>query len=430
MTGLSIKFYSSDRYTLLPAHYTWGAIWDEMHKFVESSLMVLEPTRATMRKVLTLHCPTIRIRSPRTNVCDFCAIYHAGVRGGATTGKTEALGRHAESARQMRREYKRDKSARSSKRVVIVMDYSQYLTIPSVVNTPSQWYFCSLLSSNLVPSGSTNLTVYADNCSGQNKNNYVIKFLLTLVDMGIFEHVELKFFRKGHTKNSCDRGFGHIRKHMDPAECWTMDHVIDAVNAAASSSDATGACMKGPESDVEEHDLRRKIEGVLTAKEKVVRTRTDHIEVPPPAPVNTAKNEQMYKSIRPKRQVRQNGDLPGRDKGQQHTPKATTRPDPSFRAAPPDPRVSPRRSYFNTWTLQKLPEEQDLALPTGTQGEEFSTDHGSSEYPSVSRCPGAVGKLDQAISQILMIPLHHNILQSLNLNELEVLPGVTADTHL
>ncbi|KAJ8571426.1 hypothetical protein ON010_g5407 [Phytophthora cinnamomi] len=83
--------------------------------------------------------------------------------------------------------------------------------------------------------------------------------------------------------------------------------------------------------------------------------------------------------------------------------KATTRPDPDpgrqiqvgnhliwtknreqsedFRAAPPDPRVSPRRSYFNTWTLQKLPEEQDSALPTGTQGEEFSTDHGSSEYP-------------------------------------------------
>ncbi|KAJ8566294.1 hypothetical protein ON010_g6833 [Phytophthora cinnamomi] len=83
--------------------------------------------------------------------------------------------------------------------------------------------------------------------------------------------------------------------------------------------------------------------------------------------------------------------------------KATTRPDPDpgrqiqvgnhliwtknreqsedFRAAPPDPRVSPRRSYFNTWTLQKLPEEQDPALPTGTQGEEFSTDHGSSEYP-------------------------------------------------
>ncbi|EGZ29749.1 hypothetical protein PHYSODRAFT_422571, partial [Phytophthora sojae] len=119
-------------------------------------------------------------------------------------------------------------------------------------NTPSQWYFYSLLSvscfgiyyendgvqtnyiydestsgkgsdqinsmlahfieTKLVPSGKTKLTVYADNCSGQNKNNYVINFLLTLVDMAIFEHVGFKVFVKGHTKNSCDHGFGHIRK--------------------------------------------------------------------------------------------------------------------------------------------------------------------------------------------------------------------------
>ncbi|KAG3160340.1 hypothetical protein PC128_g21130 [Phytophthora cactorum] len=30
-------------------------------------------------------------------------------------------------------------------------------------------------------------------------------FLLAQVDMGIFEHVDYKFFVKGHTKNSCDR---------------------------------------------------------------------------------------------------------------------------------------------------------------------------------------------------------------------------------
>ncbi|GMF55500.1 unnamed protein product [Phytophthora fragariaefolia] len=37
----------------------------------------------------------------------------------------------------------------------------------------------------------------------------------------------------------------------------------------------------------------------------------------------------------------------------------------------------------------------------------FSTDHGSSGDPPVSRCSGKVGKLDPAISQILLIPLHH-----------------------
>ncbi|KAE8910310.1 hypothetical protein PF005_g1519 [Phytophthora fragariae] len=100
--GTTQKFYSSDKYTLLPAHFTWDCIWDEMHKFVESGLRVREPARSTMRKLLTLHCPTIRIRSPRSNVCDICAIYHAGMRGGVTADKTEELGRHTESARLMR----------------------------------------------------------------------------------------------------------------------------------------------------------------------------------------------------------------------------------------------------------------------------------------------------------------------------------------
>ncbi|KAE8900693.1 hypothetical protein PF007_g14945 [Phytophthora fragariae] len=93
------------------------------------------------------------------------------------------------------------------------MDYSQNLTIPSASNTPSQRYFCCSFSvscfgiyyendgvqtnyiydestsgkgsdqinsmlahfieTKLVPAGKTKLTVYADNCSGQNKNNYL-----------------------------------------------------------------------------------------------------------------------------------------------------------------------------------------------------------------------------------------------------------------
>jgi hypothetical protein len=55
-----------------------------------------------MRKLLTLHCPTIRIRSPRSNVCDTCSIHYTSMRHAITAEKTEMLGRHTESARQMR----------------------------------------------------------------------------------------------------------------------------------------------------------------------------------------------------------------------------------------------------------------------------------------------------------------------------------------
>ncbi|KAE9045028.1 hypothetical protein PR002_g2453 [Phytophthora rubi] len=55
------------------------------------------------------------------------------------------------------------------------------------------------------------------------------------------------------------------------------------------------ACKKGPDSDAVEQDLRRKIDGILTAKEKVVRIMIDHC---PPA-INPEKREQLYKTIRP-----------------------------------------------------------------------------------------------------------------------------------
>ncbi|ETI55712.1 hypothetical protein F443_01636 [Phytophthora nicotianae P1569] len=144
--GVTKKNYSSDRYTLLPAHFTWNVLYEEMHSFVEQiRLRVREPAPSTMRKLLTLHCPTIRIWLPRSSVCDICSIYHTSMRNDLSAEKTEALGRHTESARKMRREYKKDKTSVSDDHAVIVMDFSQNLTVPSIASTPSQWYFCSLL---------------------------------------------------------------------------------------------------------------------------------------------------------------------------------------------------------------------------------------------------------------------------------------------
>eukprot|EP00644_Phytophthora_capsici_P005104 jgi/Phyca11/96482/e_gw1.1.456.1 len=101
--GVVKRYYSSEMYTLLPAHFTWSTIYEEMHAYVEQiSLRVREPAQSTMRKLLSLHCPTIRIRSPRSNVCDVCSIYHASMRNDVTSEKAEALGRHTESARRMR----------------------------------------------------------------------------------------------------------------------------------------------------------------------------------------------------------------------------------------------------------------------------------------------------------------------------------------
>jgi len=187
-------------------------------------------------------------------------------------------------------EYTMDVAKASKEHIVLVMDFAQNLTIPHVPDTPSGWYFLSLWaismfgvycandqqhhhylyserkgskgpnevismiartieSYGLLQSSqsdqvdndvqSVKLTVWADNCAGQNKNSYVIWFLLLLVEYGVVCEAELKFFQKGHTKNACDRGFGDVKRHMARASCWTMEAVANAVSAASRSSKTT-----------------------------------------------------------------------------------------------------------------------------------------------------------------------------------------------
>ncbi|KAG4246551.1 hypothetical protein PC116_g5696 [Phytophthora cactorum] len=68
-----------------------------------------------------------------------------------------------------------------------------------------------------------------------------------------------------------------------------------------SSRPGVVSCRKTPKSEVVEKNLRRKIDGILTPKEKVVRMLSEHLELlPPPAP-NAEKISKQYQSIRPLR---------------------------------------------------------------------------------------------------------------------------------
>jgi hypothetical protein len=100
--GLLKKYYSQENYTLLPATFTWGALYEEMHKFVDLGLRVSEPAPSPFRKLLSVHCPTIKIRSAQSNVCDLCTVYQSRMKHGATAEQTEEFGQHTESARRMR----------------------------------------------------------------------------------------------------------------------------------------------------------------------------------------------------------------------------------------------------------------------------------------------------------------------------------------
>ncbi|KAE9207061.1 hypothetical protein PF004_g17132 [Phytophthora fragariae] len=235
------------------------------------------------------------------------------------------------------------------------MDFSHNLTLPSVSATPSQWYFLSLVNVYLfgiyyankniqynyvyeesvagkgtdevnsmlfhfiqkivVANGHQKLTIYADNCGGQNKNNFVVKMLLGLAQMGELETIDLKFFIKGHTKNAVDRGFGHIRKKFAREDVWTMDQLLEVVNAASSSAlvhvPKENAVMKVFRTAVQEayKDMKSvqsyQIFGMATdnvfiptSDEKVRDLFESHLDpLQPPLP-NFEKKQQMFNKVR------------------------------------------------------------------------------------------------------------------------------------
>ena len=74
------------------------------------------------------------------------------------------------------------------------------------------------------PIRSCQLTIAADNCSSQNKNNMVIRLVPWLVEKGFYEEMELLFYVCGHTKNVCDSMFNQLKAGFHNHYIYTYNH--------------------------------------------------------------------------------------------------------------------------------------------------------------------------------------------------------------
>ena len=70
------------------------------------------------------------------------------------------------------------------------------------------------------------LTIVFDNCSGQNKNNTILKFLVFLVEMKYFKKVQLLFLIVGHTKNACDHLFNALKNLYRQENIYTFPQLL------------------------------------------------------------------------------------------------------------------------------------------------------------------------------------------------------------
>ena len=88
----------------------------------------------------------------------------------------------------------------------------------------------------LKPGGETGgeLNIIFDNCTGQNKNNTVLKLMVWLTEMGYFKTVNFIFIFLivGHTKNAADRLFNLVKIQYRKRNLYTMKQLIAACDSS------------------------------------------------------------------------------------------------------------------------------------------------------------------------------------------------------
>ncbi|KAE9294601.1 hypothetical protein PR003_g24220 [Phytophthora rubi] len=149
----TVNYYTDQPFKMLPSYLTWERLYNDYltrYSTIDSSPGGC-PSYISFFQIAKKCCPDIRIRSARSNVCDRCSIFKMRFKH-MTTDTTESelrgreFGEHVENARAMRAQNVRDRDEAVDTHYVVTMDFSQNLTLPNDPQTPSAWYFLSLIS--------------------------------------------------------------------------------------------------------------------------------------------------------------------------------------------------------------------------------------------------------------------------------------------
>jgi hypothetical protein len=289
----------------LPASYTILGLYRSflqhaMHAHPEHGAQPPISFTSFRRLFLSEPCQHIRIRRPRSNICDECAMFRAFYRHQATDPAGEISPReenhlsqwqdHVQRAREAREAYNTD--LRQAHETLdrfhqgtlplagyvahYTFDFMQSLAIPQFADQTKEMYYFSLRNIHLFSirddgagtqynylydegaggkganyvisllfhflrhrspeAAAIVLHFHADNCCGQNKNNLVMQFFVLLVGLGLLRQVEMKFLIKGHTHCSVDGGHGMIKKAWRTHNVFTLEQAAEVVEASSPTA--------------------------------------------------------------------------------------------------------------------------------------------------------------------------------------------------
>lgn len=98
-----------------------------------------------------------------------------------------------------------------------------------------------------LPQNIKNLYLFSDGCGGQAKNNIIIRYLLSLLEIGKIKSIEQYFPFRGHSYMPCDRDFGTIKRKIKTVDrTYTLKEYVEQV---VTSSDRNKFTVVVPETN-------------------------------------------------------------------------------------------------------------------------------------------------------------------------------------
>lgn len=274
-------------------------MWEEMITFVvEERRKEGKPTNDvscpltldSFRKVWRQSCDMIRIMKPGSDYCDKCTQISNLLQTDIdddTRGLLDAsLRTHKNEAAAEFKVYTDNQAeARdnpTSGRLHCVFDFAEKVLLPHLLRQPGQLHFVTGLKfdffgvsvSNLKacdiyclpeghwPSGKTanevatmlgnsiqlaksqlavpcrSMILHADNCGGQNKNKFILWYLMWRTTIGMEDDIKLHFLVAGHTKNRCDGAFGLVKRELKRRNVNTPRDMVEVVKDSSASNRA------------------------------------------------------------------------------------------------------------------------------------------------------------------------------------------------
>lgn len=238
----------------------------------------------------------IKIRTPRTDMCDFCEFQKRKIAGTKShdelkaeeltaelfahqksyQGERAVYNSERERAKMDRKKFREGKLRADECIEHISMDYGQSIAVPHTTDQLGGTFYlhmrnfllfgiCSVLENsqtcytydereaakgaNEVISflhdffvsreiQTPNIRIHADNCRGQNKNKYVMWYMIWLVSTGRVKRIELKFMIKGHTHFIVDSGIGHTKMELRRSNVFCLNHWVEVINRSATTNKA------------------------------------------------------------------------------------------------------------------------------------------------------------------------------------------------